>query len=148
MASRDFDPRALMQKAIEVMRQSIDEPRSDGTASPKVGAVLLVPNEKRSSGSRLVTACRGELREGDHAEYTIIERKCRDWDLTGSVVFATLEPCAPGSRSERKLGCAECIVLARVKEVWIGIDDPDPTVAGNGRKYLYDNGKDASHSRP
>lgn len=26
------------------------------------------------------------------------------------------------------MGCAERIVNARIKEVWIGIEDPDPTV--------------------
>jgi hypothetical protein len=30
-----FDPRKLMELAIEVMRQSVPEPRADGKASPK-----------------------------------------------------------------------------------------------------------------
>lgn len=33
-------PRKLMEQAIEVMRQSVSEPRADGKASPLVGAVL------------------------------------------------------------------------------------------------------------
>lgn len=86
------------------------------------------------------TACRGELRDGDHAEYTLLERKNRDSKLDGAVLFATLEPCAPGSRRHPKLGCAERVVLARIKEVWIGIEDPDPTVDRKGIKYLQDNG--------
>ena len=28
----DFDPRKLMEQAVEVMRQSVDEPRGDGKA--------------------------------------------------------------------------------------------------------------------
>jgi ATP-dependent DNA helicase RecG len=53
---------------------------------------------------------------------------------------ATLEPCAPGSRRHPKLGCAERIVLARIKEVWIGIEDPDPAVDRKGIRYLQDSG--------
>lgn len=140
MADREFSPLAMMKKAIEVMLQSVAEPRNDAKASPKVEAVLIVPRELAHGRDSLITACRGELRDGDHAEFTLIERKCREWNLTGSSLFATLEPCAPGSRSERKLSCAERIVLARIKEVWIGLEDPDPTVAGKGKKYLEDNG--------
>jgi len=129
-----FDPRKLMEQAIEVMRQSVSEPRPDGKASPSVGAVLWKPD------GTVETACRGELRYGDHAEYALLERKNRHCKLDGAVLFATLEPCAPGSRQHPKLGCAERIVLARIKEVWIGIEDPDPTVDRKGIKYLQDRG--------
>ncbi|MFZ2654824.1 MAG: ATP-binding protein [Victivallales bacterium] len=131
---KNINPRKFMELAIEVMCQSIPEPRDDGKASPKVGAVLVKPDGK------VETACRGELRHGDHAEYTILERKNRSSKLDGSILFATLEPCAPGARRHPKLGCAERIVLARIKEVWIGIQDPDPTVARKGIKYLENNG--------
>jgi ATP-dependent DNA helicase RecG len=129
-----FDPRKMMEKAVEAMKQSINEPREDGKASPLVGAVLVKPD-----GS-IDTAFRGELRHGDHAEFTLIERKNRDDRLDGSVVFATLEPCAPGARKHPKLSCAERIVNARISEVWIGIEDPDPTVDRQGIRYLEDNG--------
>jgi hypothetical protein len=39
----NLTPRKLMELAIEVMRQSVPEPRPDGKASPKVGAVLVKP---------------------------------------------------------------------------------------------------------
>jgi ATP-dependent DNA helicase RecG len=129
-----FDPRKLMEQAVEVMRQSVSEPRADGKASPLVGAVLWTPD------GTVETACRGELRDGDHAEYALLERKNRDKKLDGAALFATLEPCAPGSRRHPKRGCAERVVLARIKEVWIGIEDPDPTVDRKGIKYLQDSG--------
>jgi ATP-dependent DNA helicase RecG len=129
-----LDPRKLMEQAIEVMRQSVSEPRSDGKANPLVGAVIWKPD------GTVETACRGELRYGDHAEYALLERKNRHCKLDGAVLFATLEPCAPGSRRHPKLGCAERIVLARIKQIWIGIEDPDPTVDRKGIKYLQDSG--------
>lgn len=129
-----FDPRRFMELAIKVMRQSISEPRKDGKASPRVGAVLVKPD-----GS-VETACRGELRHGDHAEFTLLERKNRHVRLDGSVLFATLEPCAPDSRHPPKMSCTERIVLSRIKEVWVGIEDPDPKVDRKGIKHLQDAG--------
>ena len=128
------DPRKLMELAIKVMQESVPEPRADGKASPLVGAVLWKPD------GTVDTAYRGELRDGDHAEFTLLERKNRDKKLDGCKLFATLEPCAQGARSHRKLPCAERIVLARIKEVWVGITDPDPKVDRKGIKYLQDNG--------
>jgi ATP-dependent DNA helicase RecG len=52
----NFNPREMMEKAVEVMRQSVPEHRADGSPSPLVGAVLVRPD-----GS-IETAARGELR--------------------------------------------------------------------------------------
>lgn len=132
--SENFNPEKYMQMAIDAMNDSIGEPRTDGKVSPKVGAVLIKPDGTVESASR------GELRFGDHAEFTLLERKNRSEKLDGSILFATLEPCAPGARRHPKLGCAERIVNARVKEVWIGIEDPDPDVDRKGIKFLEENG--------
>jgi ATP-dependent DNA helicase RecG len=132
---RNFDARHFMQLAIEEMKKSVAEGRKDGKASPKVGAVLVSPD-----GEILGSAHRGEMREGDHAEYTLLDRKFRDKNVTGNYLFATLEPCAPGSRKHPKLGCAERVVNARIAKIWIGVEDPDPTVDRKGIKYLMDAG--------
>lgn len=134
MTSHKFDPRSLMQMAIQAMRASNNEHRHDGKACPLVGAVIWMPD------GRIQTAHRGELRAGDHAEYTLIERKNRDQKLDDAVLFATLEPCAPDARKPPKLSCAERIVNARIKRVWVGIEDPDPAVDRKGIQYLQDNG--------
>lgn len=126
-----------MKMAINEMKLSVSESRSDKKAVPKVGAVLVWPDGETNT---VTCAHRGELRNGDHAEYTLIDRKLRDKDLTGAVLFATLEPCAPGSRQPPKCSCSERIVNARISKVFFGIEDPDPTVAGKGIKYLRDNG--------
>lgn len=133
-AKPKFDPRKMMELAVAVMKSSVAERRTDGKTSPLVGAVLVRPD-----GS-VETAYRGELREGDHAEYTLLERKHRSARLDGSVLFATLEPCAPGARKHPKLSCAERIVNARIREVWVGIEDPDPAVDRKGLKFLAQKG--------
>ncbi|MDO9325686.1 MAG: ATP-binding protein [Methanoregula sp.] len=123
-----------MEMAITAMNETEYEPRNDDKAMPRVGVAVF-----KADGT-IETACRGELRNGDHAEYTLLERKNRGNRLDNSILFTTLEPCAPGSRHEPKISCAERIVNARIKEVWIGIEDPDPTVDHNGIKYLEENG--------
>ena len=127
-----LEPRKLMEKAIEVMRQSIAEQRTDGKPSPLVGTVLVRPD-----GS-IETAARGELREGNHAEFTLLERKCVGEKLDGCILFATLEPCL--NRNHPKRGCARHIVGARIKEVYVGIEDDNPAVAGKGIEYLRQHG--------
>jgi len=125
-----FDPRKLMERAVEVMKASVSEKRSDDTITPKVGAVLWMPD------GTIQTACRGELREGGHAEFTLIERKNIGKNLSDCVLFATLEPCAPDSRNHPKLGCSRRITKARIQKVYYGCEDPHPKVKGEGLRYL------------
>ena len=123
-----FNPRKLMEMSIDIMRQSVPENRSDGTPSPKVGAVLLRPDGSTE------TACRGELRDGNHAEFTLLERKCIGEKLDGCILFSTLEPCL--DRKNPKRGCAKHIVSARIKEVYVGVEDDNPAVCGKGIAHL------------
>lgn len=126
-------PREYMEMAITVMKNSIHEKRED-KSSPLVGAVLVF------SDGTVDTAFRGELREGDHAEYTVLDKKNRSKNTSGAWLFATLEPCAPGARNAPKISCSERIVNARVAEVWFGIEDPDPKVDHSGIIYLESHG--------
>lgn len=128
----EYNPREMMERAIEVMRKSIGEARNDGKPNPLVGAVLVRPD------GTIETACRGELREGNHAEFTLLERKCGGEKLDDCILFATLEPCL--NRNHPKRGCARHIVGARIKKVYVGIEDDNPTVAGKGIEFLRQNG--------
>ena len=130
-----FDARKLMEIAIEVMRESIPEERDDIKVPPAVGAVVWFPAEKRFE-----TAYRGELRDGDHGEYTLLERKLGNRKLDGCVLFTTLEPCM--ERNPPKLCCARRVILSRIKKVYVGIEDPDITVDGKGIELLRSKGID------
>ena len=125
-----------MERAIDVMKQSIHEPRKDGKATPSVGAVLWKPD------GTVETAYRGELRDGDHAEFTLLERKNRQNALDDCVLFATLEPCSEKARKPPKTCCARRIIDSRIRRVWVGIQDPDPNVANEGVQLLLDAGVD------
>jgi ATP-dependent DNA helicase RecG len=127
-AEGKINSRSMMKKAIEVMHQSVPEHRPDGSPSPSVGAVIVRPD-----GS-IVTAARGELREGNHAEFILLERKCPGERLDRCTLFTTLEPCL--DRNKPKCGCARHIVSARIKEVYVGLEDDNPRVAGKGIEHL------------
>lgn len=127
------DPKEYMKIAVEVMKKSIEERRHD-KPSPYVGAVLVFPDGSYE------TSYRGELREGDHAEYTLLDKKNRHKELSDCWLFATLEPCSPGARNAPKVSCSERIVNARIKEVWFGIEDKNPKVDHGGIEHMVNAG--------
>jgi len=114
-----------IEKSIEISRKCVSE---EGKISPKVGAVLIKDN------IILETAYRGEIKEGDHAEYTLLEKKLKSIDFSDTILITTLEPCT--IRGADKTSCAERIVNAGIKHVWIGINDPNPAISTHGDTYL------------
>jgi len=122
------EPRFYMELAIEAMKRSVDELNKDAP-SPRVGAVLVFPDGTYEA------AYRGEFREGDHAEYTLLDKKYRIKELSDCWLLATLEPCGPKARSENKTCCAERIGNARIKKVWYGVQELNSKAKG-GKKLL------------
>jgi ATP-dependent DNA helicase RecG len=122
------DPHYYMEIAVDVMNKSIDE-QNKKNPSPRVGAVLVFPNGDYD------VAWRGQFREGDHAEYTLLDKSYRTEDLSGCWLFATLEPCGPGARNEPKIPCAERIANARIEKVWFGVQELNSKASG-GKTHL------------
>jgi len=115
----------FMKLAIKEAKKSRPE---DDRIHPKVGVVVVKDGKVISQGHR------GELCAGEHAEYTVFERKLRDKNLSNAILYTTLEPCI--ERSHKKLPCAKWVVKRRIKQVVIGIIDPDPRITGKGILYL------------
>ncbi len=120
-----------MELAIKEMKKSLSE--HSNKSDPLVGAILVDEN-----GKILGKAHRGNLRVGDHAEFTLIERLLGNKKLDSSTLYVTLEPCIV--RNPPKIACAKRIVSARIKNVYIGIPDPNPNIEGKGISYLINNG--------
>jgi len=127
MAKKKYTPRELMELAVSEMKRS--RPDHTHKTDPKVGVVLSTP-----VGVLVEKAHRGEARIGDHAEYTLFERKLLDKNVEGYYLYTTLEPCI--RRKPPKIGCTYRAIKARVGKVIIGHLDPDPNVGGDGRDIL------------
>jgi pyrimidine deaminase RibD-like protein len=121
--------RQMQEEAITQARRAQAE---DSQHRPKVGAVAA------QGQTMLGSAFRGEMAAGDHAEFTLLEKKLKDTPLAGATVYTTLEPCT--TRNHPKIPCAARLVERKVSRVVIGMLDPNPKISGKGFQRLRDAG--------
>lgn len=93
------------------------------------GAVLVAPGGKEYASGNRVTANNDPTA---HAEVMAIRRACADmqtFDLTGSVLYSSCEPCPM---------CATAARWARVARVVFAADRDDAAAAGFDDRAFYD----------
>jgi diaminohydroxyphosphoribosylaminopyrimidine deaminase/5-amino-6-(5-phosphoribosylamino)uracil reductase len=115
--------RAYMDRAMA----AADSVRGTTAPNPWVGCVI-VSSEDPALVFEGATAPPG----GAHAEVAALTR-AGDRHARGATLFTTLEPCAHHGRTPP---CTDAIIAAGVARVVIGIEDPDPQVAGSGVEAL------------
>lgn len=116
------------KREMQYMRLAIQEAKrcraEDDRIHPHVGAVVVRDDQVLGS------ACRGDQASGEHAEFTVLEKKLPREALARSTVYTTLEPCT--TRNHPKLPCADRLIERRVGRVVIGMLDPDQRITGRG----------------
>ena len=113
------------------MRIAIEEAKKGmgwTSPNPMVGAVVVKDGKIISKDYH--HKC-GEY----HAERNAL-LKCGD-DARGADLYVTLEPCCHFGKTPP---CTDIIIEKGIKRVFMGSDDPNPLVAGKGRKILEEHG--------
>ena len=121
------DDASHMGRAIDVAHTA----RLRARPNPWVGAVLVCADGREFAGA---TSEPG----GPHAEIVAMNAaRAAGAELSGAVLFATLEPCSHRGRTGP---CADAIIAAGIARVVVGVEDPDTNVAGRGIARLRDAG--------
>lgn len=110
------DDASLMARAVARAAHA----RLVAPPNPWVGAVVV-----SSDGTSFEGATRRP--GGLHAERVALERAGDR--ARGSTLYVTLEPCSHHGRTPP---CVEAVLAAGVARVVVGLEDPDPRVAGRG----------------
>jgi len=101
--------------------------------NPRVGCVIVKDNQIVGEGFHQKA---GE----PHAEINAINSATASSvtaSLQGATVYVTLEPC---SHTGKTPPCANTLIQQKIKRVVIGMQDPNPEVAGKGIQKLRDAG--------
>jgi diaminohydroxyphosphoribosylaminopyrimidine deaminase / 5-amino-6-(5-phosphoribosylamino)uracil reductase len=119
-----MDDAEHMRRAVEIAATV----RGSTAPNPWVGCVVVPPGPLGTTTTFVgATAPPG----GPHAEATALAAAGEH--ARGATLYVTLEPCDHHGRTPP---CAAGIVAAGVARVVIGVEDPDPRVAGRGIETL------------
>lgn len=111
-----------MSEALQLAAQGLYTTQPN----PRVGCVIVKDNQIIGRGAHLKA---GE----PHAEiYALREAGTA---AEGADVYVTLEPCSHFGRTPP---CMNALIEAKVKRVFVAMQDPNPLVAGRGIKHLQD----------
>lgn len=124
MASNSEADRRFMRLAL---KQAL---RAQGRTSPNplVGAVIVQDGQLRATGYHKKAGT-------PHAEINAIAKA--QGQTSGATLYVTLEPCSHHGRTPP---CTEAVLKAGFRRVVVGMTDPNPLVAGQGMRFLHDNG--------
>ena len=127
MSSQTIDDRRLEAIDRECMTRAIAaaaRSRCVAPPNPWVGAVVRTPD------GRVVE---GATRRPGQAHAEIVALEAAGPDARDATLYVTLEPCDHHGRTPP---CTEAIIDAGIARVVVGIEDPDPLVAGRGLERL------------
>ena len=127
IAKRNFTMdlnKKLMRRAMELAKRG----RGNVSPNPLVGAVIV-------KNGRIVGEGYHKRAGTPHAEIIAIKRAGKN--AKNSILYVNLEPCCHYGKTPP---CTDAIIKAGIKEVYVGIKDPNPLVNGKGIKILKKNG--------
>ncbi len=127
---------------VELMRRAMALAagvRSTTAPNPWVGCVVVPPAPGPQDADAPIFEGATAPPGGPHAEVAALAAVGDA--AQGATLYATLEPCAHHGRTPP---CTDAIIAAGVSRVVVGIEDPDPLVAGRGLAALREAGIDVT----
>lgn len=121
MTATDID---LMARAIQLAARG----QCSTSPNPCVGCVLVKDGAVIAEGWHTAAG-------GPHAEINAL-RDAGD-NARGATAYVTLEPCSHHGKTGP---CCEALITAGIERVVYGMQDPNPSVSGNGLQRLRDAG--------
>ena len=118
---QDMECMALALKLSQFGRKTVG-------ANPMVGCVI-------SRDDKIIAQDYHRLYGEAHAEVNALEKI--NYKGENTKVYITLEPCSHFGKTPP---CAEALIRAGVKKVFIAMLDPNPLVSGRGMRVLQDSG--------
>jgi len=118
---QDMECMALALKLSQFGRKAVG-------ANPMVGCVI-------SRDDKIIAQDYHRLYGEAHAEVNALEKI--NYKGENTKVYITLEPCSHFGKTPP---CAEALIRAGVKKVFIAMLDPNPLVSGRGMRVLQDSG--------
>jgi diaminohydroxyphosphoribosylaminopyrimidine deaminase/5-amino-6-(5-phosphoribosylamino)uracil reductase len=97
--------------------------------NPAVGAIIVREGKVIASGYH-------KRAGADHAEVDAL-KKIGGKGEDGDVLYVTLEPCNHHGRTPP---CTEAILKSGIRQVVVGMKDPNPDVSGGGCEFLRERG--------
>ena len=120
--NKDKD-RFFMRQALKASQKAV----GFSSPNPNVGAVIVKKNGIISTGHTLIP---GKA----HAEVNAIRKAGPN--AAGSSLYVTLEPCCHFGRTSP---CTDLIISSKIRNVFIGLTDPNPLVFRKGISRLKQN---------
>jgi len=125
-AAQSFRDERLMRRTLSLARRGL----FTTSPNPRVGCLLLKDGEMIGQGWHAAAG-------GPHAEVVALTDSAVD--TTGATAYVTLEPCCHTGRTP---ACVGALIAANIARVVVGMQDPNPLVAGQGIQRLRDAGID------
>ncbi|MCA0892767.1 bifunctional diaminohydroxyphosphoribosylaminopyrimidine deaminase/5-amino-6-(5-phosphoribosylamino)uracil reductase RibD [Microbulbifer agarilyticus] len=120
-----FSPRELMARAVQLAERGL----YTTMPNPRVGCVI-------ADADGNIVGEGWHKRAGEpHAEIEALRDAGER--ARGKIAYVTLEPC---SHTGKTGPCADALIAAGVAKVVFGMEDPNPSVSGNGLQKLRDAG--------
>jgi diaminohydroxyphosphoribosylaminopyrimidine deaminase/5-amino-6-(5-phosphoribosylamino)uracil reductase len=109
-----------MARALELAQRGI----ALAHPNPMVGAVIVKHGVIIGEGAHI-------YEDRDHAEIVALRQAGeKAW---GSTLYVTLEPCCTTGRTGP---CTAALISAKIKQVYVAMEDPNPAVSGRGLAML------------